>query len=176
MKAHDDLCTRLTITTAALVLALASTLLFNPAAQADVLSHYQPHALVKAERALEQGDPDLALQYLHRQRAILGHERYAAASASITCRALFQKQDFGAAEAACNTAVERGNYEAMWSHLNNRGAVRLMLGKYDEALVDLRRASRLNPASRDASRNLRLAKRLQRQQAGEAELQQVSMI
>ena len=159
MTTQQLLPARLGLTAGGLVLAIASTVCMSMAAKADVLSHYEPKSLVRAEKALEQGKPDLALRLLHKQRAIVRVDKHLARSESLTCRAYFQKGEYEAAEPACNTAVERGSKADMWSHLNNRGAVRLALGQHAEAEADFRRAALLNPASRAAKRNLQLAQR-----------------
>jgi len=176
MTTQQLLPARLALATGSLLLVLASVLCMSAAARADVLSHYQPQALEKAQRALVQGDPDRALLVLRNQRSILEHSRYVARSQSLSCRAYFQKRDFAAAEQACDTAVERGNPDDVWSHLNTRGAVHLARGRYEEAKADFRKAASLNPASREAKRNLQLARQMQHEQDRVAGLDQISML
>ena len=106
MMTQQLLPARLGLTAGGLVLAIASTVCLSTMAKADVLSHYQPKALVRAEKALEQGKPDLALRLLHQQRSIVRAGKHLARSESLTCRAYFQKGEYQAAEPACNTAVE----------------------------------------------------------------------
>lgn len=176
MTTQQLLPARLALATGALALALASTVCLSTSARADVLAHYEPQAFAKAESALERDNPDRALQTLHRQRAIVDHDRYAARKQALVCRAQFQKRDFEAAEQACNIAVQRGAHKDMWSHLNNRGAARLMLGRYDEALADFRKAMRLNPESRDARQNYQLARRIVQDNSEQPGMDQVSML
>ncbi len=107
---------------------------------------------------------------------MLDHDKYVGRKAALECRAHFDRRDFEAAERACDTAVARGHHQDMWSHFNNRGAVRLMLGRHDEALADFRKATRLNPDSRDARRNYQLAKRIVRDNTQQAGPEQVSML
>jgi hypothetical protein len=105
MKTQHDLFTRLTLTTASLALALASMIVLAPAANADVLSDYKPQGLIQAERAIEQGKSERALKILHRQRAILSHDKYLAERQALSCQAYFQQQDYTNAERACGAAV-----------------------------------------------------------------------
>ncbi|TDG11824.1 tetratricopeptide repeat protein [Seongchinamella unica] len=158
MTTQHLLPARLALTAGGLVLAIALTVCMSMAAHADVLSHYEPKSLARAEKALERGKPDLALKLLHRQRAIVRDDKHLARSQSLTCRAYMQKGEYETAEPACNTAVARGNEANLWRHLNNRGALRLAQGRYSEAEADFRRAALLNPASRAARHNLQLAK------------------
>lgn len=176
MNTQQLLPARLALATGALAIALASTVCLSTNARADVLAHYEPQAFTRAAAALERGNPDRALQELHRQRAIVNHDRYAARKEALVCRAQFEKRNFEAAERACDTAVRRGSHQDMWSHLNNRGAVRLMLGRHDEALADFRKATRLNPESRDARRNYQLARRIARDKGLQPGAEQVSML
>ncbi len=176
MTTQQLLPARLALATGALALALAATACLSTTAHADVLAHYEPQAFAKAESALERGNPDRALQMLHRQRAIVNHDRYAARREALVCRAQFQKRNFEAAEQACDIAVKRGAHQDMWSHLNNRGAARLMLGRHEEALADFRKATRLNPESRDARRNYQLARRIVQDNDQQPGLDQVSML
>lgn len=156
MMTQQFLPARLILTVIGLSLAIASTVLMSMAAHADVLNHYQPKSLARAEKALERGNPDLALKLLHHQRAIVGADKFLARSQALTCLAYFQKADYAAAEPACNVAVEQGSQAQLWRYLNNRGAVRLGLERYSDAEADFRRSALLNPASQAARRNLQL--------------------
>ncbi|WP_162846166.1 tetratricopeptide repeat protein [Seongchinamella sediminis] len=160
MFTQQFLPNRLVLAAVGVLVAIAITVWMSAAASADVLSHYEPKSLARAEKALAQGKPDLALRLLRSQRALVRYDKHLARSQSLSCRAYFQQGDYEAAEPACDIAVERGSQANLWSHLNNRGAVRLALGRIDEAEADFRRAALLNPASRAAKRNLQLAQRL----------------
>jgi hypothetical protein len=85
--------------------AVAAAFLLSPLAQADVLSQYQPEVLLKAEQALEQGQPERALSLLHSQRAILSHGKFRAQGLALTCDAYVQQQDYDRAEDVCADAV-----------------------------------------------------------------------
>ena len=176
MTTQQLLPARLALATGALAIALASTVCMSTNAHADALSHYEPQTFAMAEKALERGNPDRALKLLHSQRAMLSHNKHVGRTEALVCRAQFEKRDFAAAEHACNVAVQRGRHQDMWSHLNNRGAVRLILGRYDEALADFRKATRLNPDSRDARQNYQLARRIVREGGSQPGLDQVSML
>lgn len=105
MNTQANLAIRLIYTTIALVLALALMALAGPAARAEVLTRYQPQALIQAERALEQDQPARALSLLHRQRAILRHARYRSQGQALACQAYVQTQDLRKAEQTCDAAV-----------------------------------------------------------------------
>jgi len=136
-----------------------SALLWHSQAGADALDHYQPAPLVKAERALERGDATRALGLLDGRVDTLraGVER--AQGHALVCRARFARGEFDLAERACDAAVEEGGGAAAWSHLNNRGVMRLLLGRSEEALADFHAAERLNPAAGSVRRNIAAARR-----------------
>lgn len=120
MKTQQDLYRQLVLTTAALVLALASMVLVAPGTRADVLSDYHPQVLSEAGRALESGRPERALSLLHRQRAILRHEKFLGQRNALTCQAYFQKQQFLKAERACAEALAQGHSAAKLPQLYTR--------------------------------------------------------
>jgi hypothetical protein len=91
--------------TALLVLALVFTLPLVSAARAEALSRHQPQALIQAERALEQGQPERALSLLHRQRAILRHSKFRSQGEALACQAHIQMQDFQKATRVCDEVV-----------------------------------------------------------------------
>lgn len=105
MNTQANLAIRLIYTTIALVLALALMALAGPAARAEILTRYQPQALIQAEQALEQGQPERALSVLHRQRAILRHDKYRSQGQALACQAYVQTQDLRKAQQACDEAV-----------------------------------------------------------------------
>jgi Flp pilus assembly protein TadD len=147
-----------------LVLATASGMLWQAPAQADVFSHYQPNVLIKAERALQSGKPDRALTMLDGRIANLRHVGLQAQGHALVCKAHFQKRDFVSAEQACDKAVNTGEGSLSWSDVNNRGVMRLMLGRFDDALNDFHQAAVMNPGSRSIHRNISTAKREQQAQ------------
>jgi hypothetical protein len=91
--------------TALLAVALVSTLPLVSAARAETLSRHQPQALIHAERALEQGQPERALSLLHRQRAILRHSKFRSQGEALACQAYIQMQDFQKAARDCDEVV-----------------------------------------------------------------------
>ncbi len=105
MKTQRKFGTGLMQTTAFLVLTLASTLPLVSAARAEALSRHQPQALIQAERALEQGQPERALSLLHRQRAILRHSKFRSQGEALACQAYIQMQDFQKAARVCDEVV-----------------------------------------------------------------------
>jgi len=143
----------------ALGVAAMSAMLWHGRANADVLGHYQPPALLKAEWALERGNPDRALALLDSRKAELRRWRAEADASALACRAWYDKGDFERAEQACDQAVQQGGGAAAWSHLNNRGVMRLLLGRTDEAIADFHEAASRNPSARPVHRNLAIAAR-----------------
>ena len=153
------------------VLAIASVaaLLWQADAYADALDHYQPSVLAKANRALQQGDSGRTLALLEHRVADLRSGSYRAEGYDLICRAYFLQQNFQAAEQNCDRAVRAGGTASAWSHLNNRGVMRLLLDRPDDALVDFRRAAAIKPGKRSVHRNLSLAQdALRAQQVAQA--------
>ena len=146
------------------VLALASVaaLLWQADANADAIDHYQPGVLAKANRALQQGNSDRALALLEGRVADLRSGPHQAEGYGLICRAYFQQHDFQAAEKNCDEAVTIGGGASVWSHLNNRGVMRLLLDRPDDALADFRRAAAMNPGERSLHRNMSLVQESQR--------------
>lgn len=145
-----------------LALATAVAMLWHFEASADTANHYQPNRMVRAAEALEHNRPDRTLAMLQgwvekqrtKSRRAEGH--------SLMCRAYFLKRDFAKAEEACDAAVLAEGEERNWSHLNNRGVMRLMLGQLNAALDDFQEAAELKPRASAVRKNAVIAEREQR--------------
>jgi hypothetical protein len=105
MNIQRTFSTGLVRTTVVLLGVMASTLFVVSAARAEALSRHQPQALIQAERALEQGQPERALSLLHRQRAILRHSKFRSQGEALACQAHIQMQDFQKATRVCDEVV-----------------------------------------------------------------------
>jgi Flp pilus assembly protein TadD len=142
-----------------------SVLMWHGKANADIGGRYNPPVLSKAERALERGNPDRAVELM--QGSISESPRRAIRSDvnSILCRAHYQQGVFDLAEQACTQALALGGDGAAWSNLNNRGVMRMLQGRYEEAIADLRSARRSNPTAKAVRRNLLLAEKAQESHA-----------
>lgn len=125
---------------------------------ADTLGHYQPTVLRKAELALQHGHPDHALALLRGRSAELRRWRAEAQGSDLMCRAYFQQGDYARAERACDEAVRSGG-EFVWSYVYHRGVMRLLLGRVDEGIADLRRAASMGPSTGSVAANLSIAGR-----------------
>ena len=136
----------------ALIMAVVSSSLWQSNVSADVFDHYKPNVLVKADRALQRGQPDRVLELLTGRIETLRHAPYRGEGYALVCKAYYQNQDFLRAEKACDDAVNATT--SNWSHLNNRGVMRYLLGRYDEALSDFRQAAAVNAKSRSIRENL----------------------
>lgn len=137
-----------------IAVAAATMLLWNARANADALEHYRPNLLTKAERALERGRPDQALGLVESRVEAFTHDTYRAQGYSLICRAWYEKGDFHKAERACDSAVQLGGGSLAWSHLNNRGVMRLLVGRTGEAMRDFQAAALRNPTAWSVHRNL----------------------
>ncbi len=73
--------------------------------------------------------------------------RAEAQGSDLMCRACFEKGDYVSAERACDAAVLAGG-ESAWSYVYHRGVMRLLLGRVDEGVADLRRAASMGPSDR----------------------------
>jgi tetratricopeptide (TPR) repeat protein len=148
------------------VLAVASVaaLLWQADANADAIDHYQPGVLAKANRALQQGNSDRALALLEDRVADMRKSSNQAEGYGLICRAYFQQRDFQVAEQNCDKAVTIGGGASAWNYLNNRGVMRLLLDRPDDALADFRKAAAMNPTERSVRRNMSLAENAQRAQ------------
>lgn len=129
---------RMLITLMATV-SLAALCWHGPAA-ADTFGDYQPTVLRKAELALQHGHPDHALALLRGRDAELRRWRAVAPANDLMCRAWFAKGDYVRAERACDAAVRAGG-ESAWSYVYQRGVMRLLAGRVEEGVADLRRAA-----------------------------------
>jgi len=142
------------------LLAAASVagLLWHGAASADTLDHYQPTALRKAEAALQHGYPERALALLQGRGTEMRRWRTEAAASDLMCRAYFENGDYTKAERACDRAVAAsGNSDA--NYVYHRGVMRLLLGRVDEGIADLRRAGGMNLAHGALPEHLAVANR-----------------
>jgi hypothetical protein len=120
--------------------ASMAALLWQTPASADTLGNYQPTALRMAEVALQHGYPDHALALLQGRSTEMRRWRVEAQANDVMCRAWFEKGDYTKAEHACNEAVLAAG-ESAWNYVYHRGVMRLLLGRVDEGIVDLRRSS-----------------------------------
>ena len=140
-----------------LVAAVSVTaLLWHGPAGADTLGQYQPTVLRKAELALQHGYPDRALALLQGRDAELRRWRAVAVGSDVMCRAYFAKGEYANAERACDTAVLAGG-ESVLSHVYRRGVMRLLLGRVEEGVADLRRASSMGSPAGSEAANLSVA-------------------
>ena len=137
------------------VLISVPSMFWQARVSANVADHYRlPHVLLKAERAVERGNPDHALDLLAGRIDDLRDPSMQAVAHALNCQALYQKQDYLGAEKSCDVAVNTGRPN--WSHLNNRGVMRFMLGRYNAALTDFRQAASIMvSASKEQSRSIR---------------------
>ena len=139
-----------------LALISVTSMAWQTEASADTMdNHRLPSVLQKAERALENEDPDRAIGLLEGRIDAMRHQVAQAQAHTLMCKAHYQKQDYLSAEKSCDLAVTTDRLN--WSHLNNRGVMRFMLGRYDEALNDFSHAGAiaLLPASTSQSRSIR---------------------
>jgi len=141
-----------------IAVAAVTTLLWQSRANADAIEHYRPTLLIKAERALERGNPDRALSLLEGKVDALRRDIYRADGNALVCRARYEKGDYTGAERACDEAVQLGGGPQAWSHLNNRGVMRLLQGRAEDALADFEAAAVLNPMASSVHRNIEAAR------------------
>jgi hypothetical protein len=103
-----------------------------------VYSHTS-NTLVKAERSVARGQPDRVIQLLGDKVENLRRPEMQSTGYGFLCLAHYQKEDYVSAEKFCDKAAITGTPN--WSHLNNRGVMRVKLERYDEALIDFNRAA-----------------------------------
>lgn len=139
------------------VLASVIGVFWSGLANADLRTQYQPPVLLEAERALEGSNPDRALTLLEGSIAELHQATFQAEGHDLICQAYRDKGEYSKAEQACNEAVNLGGSALNWSYLNNRGVMRLLLGRNDAALEDFRQAAVINPNSRKVRKNMSVA-------------------
>ncbi len=128
-----------------LAAASITALLWQGPVVADTLGDYQPTVLRKAELALQHGYPDHTLALLQGRGAEMRRWRAEAEASDLMCRAWFEKGDYASAERSCDAAVQAGG-ESTWTYVYHRGVMRLLLGRVDEGIADLRRATNMNTA------------------------------
>lgn len=138
------------------VLISVPSMFWQARASASAADHYNrlPNVVLKAQRAVEKGHPERALDLLAGRIDSLPFPAGQAHAHALICQAHYQKQDYLSAEKSCDVAANTGR--PSWSHLNNRGVMRFMLGRYDEALTDFRQAASIMvSASKEQSRSIR---------------------
>lgn len=141
-----------------LAAVVITALLWHGPASAATLGEYQPPALRKAEAALQNGYPNRTLSLLQGRGAEMRRWRVEAAASNLMCRAYFEKGDYTKAERACDEAVVvSGDADA--NYVYHRGVMRLLLGRVDEGIADLRRAGSMNLANGAFAANLAFANR-----------------
>ena len=145
------------LTTLIATVSLSALLWHGPAA-ADTFGDYQLTVLRKAELALQHGHPDHALALLRGRDAELRRWRAVAQGNDLMCRAWFEKGDYVSAERACDAAVLAGGASA-WRYVYHRGVMRLLLGRVDEGVADLRRATSMGPSTGAVAAHLAIAER-----------------
>jgi len=126
--------------------ASMGALLWHGPVAADTLGDYQPTALRKAEAALQNGHPDHALALLQGRESEIRRWRVEAQANDLMCRAWFEKGDYTKAEHTCNEAVLAAG-DSAWNYVYHRGVMRLLLGRVDEGIADLRRARSMNTSN-----------------------------
>ena len=131
------------------------TLVWHTQLSASVAHSYRlPTVLVQAQRAVEKGNPGRALDLLNGRMENLREPNDKAQAHALVCQAKYQQQDYANAEKSCDMAVNTGR--PSWSHFNNRGVMRFVLGRYEEALADFRQAAAIMlTASQQQSRSIR---------------------
>lgn len=138
------------------VVLFMTTLLAIPA-QADVSGNDSPLFLTWAERALEAGEAERAIDVvsprLHELRAAGERNR----GYAVLCKAYLETREHEVAETACASAA--GMSVADWTDFNNHGVLRYRIGDYEAAAWLFERAVVLNPESDSVRRNLAAAQR-----------------
>ena len=107
-------------------------------ASTPVYNHV-PKMLVNAERSVARGQSDRVIQLLGNEVENLRRPEMQSTGYGFLCLAHYQKEDYVSAEKFCDKAATTG--APNWSHLNNRGVMRVKLERYDEALVDFKSAA-----------------------------------
>tara|TARA_R110002049_G_scaffold7808_10_gene44113 strand:+ start:3117 stop:3557 length:441 start_codon:yes stop_codon:yes gene_type:complete len=124
------------------VIAMAA-LLWQARATAQTLGEFQPPVIRQAQWALQHESPERALALLESRSAELRRWRAQAKGNALVCQAYFQTGDYARAEQACDLAF-RAAGETNGQYLYNRGVMRLLLGRVDEGVADLKRVSAMN--------------------------------
>jgi tetratricopeptide (TPR) repeat protein len=138
MRTQRTLVNLITITA-----MLTLLLLWHNRAAADTLGDYQPTIVRQAQWALQRGNHDHALALLARRGTELRRWGAEAQGNGLICQAWFQKGDYVRAEQACDLAV-RAAGEPNGQYLYNRAVMRLLLGRIDEAVADLKGVATMN--------------------------------
>ena len=137
------------------LLASLPMIFWQTKVSAGVADTYRlPSVLVQAQQAVEKGKPGRALGLLAGRIDSLRDPDHQAQAHAVICQAQYQQQDYASAEKSCDIAATTGR--PSWSHFNNRGVMRFMLGRHDEALTDFRQAASIMlTASQQQSRSVR---------------------
>ena len=139
------------------VIAMAA-LLWQARATADTLGEYQPPVVRQAQWALQRDNPEHALALLEKRSAELRRWRAEAQGSALVCRAYFELGDYIRAEQACDLAVQASG-ESNGQYLYNRGVMRLLSGRVEEGVADLKRVSAMDPEVKVSSADFAVAGR-----------------
>lgn len=138
------------LTIAATALAIVTPTL--TADDADLSTkRWAPSSIQQAERSLQAGNATAALETLKTlntadlPRSLREHVE------ALTCEVQLGLNEAEAAIKACSAALTIDNQD--WTALNNRAVAYMRLGRHEEALSDLKAATRLNPSSKVPFRN-----------------------
>ncbi len=118
-------------------------LLWQARATADTLGEFQAPVVRQAQWALQQDNPERALALLENRQAELRRWRAQAQGNALICQAYFQIGEYDNAERACDLAV-RAAGENNGQYLYNRAVMRLLTGRVDEAVADLKSVAAMN--------------------------------
>ena len=131
-------------------------LLWQARANADTLGVYQPPVVHQAQWALQQDNPEQAVALLEKRDSELRRWGAQAQGNALICQAYFQLGDYTRAEQACDLAV-RASGETNGQYLYNRAVMRLLLGRIDEGVADLKRVAAMNAQEQAAITGLSVA-------------------
>ncbi|MEH6593846.1 MAG: hypothetical protein V7746_26500 [Halioglobus sp.] len=155
------------------VAALPLAFWLNGASASTPVYHQEPNMLEKADRMLSRGEADRAIELLSATVDDLQRPNLRSKGHALLCKAQHQKQDYVLAEEHCNQAVNLDSPN--WSNLNNRGVMRFLLGRYEEALIDFNQAASIMMLSASKSQNRSVRKNIASAQSRAKEVQEYAV-
>lgn len=144
-----------------LLLGIVAVVISMPTSAASVSDHYQPGFMLKAERALQRGRAQQALDVLAAAQQSIAGSRYEAKAMGIRCEAYLAMGQAEAAREQCQGAIERSSSLHSWSYHNNLGVAEMQLGNLEAAEQHFHRAAVLDGWSYGPRKNLELVRELQ---------------
>ena len=148
--------TKTQITIATLMTALFMSLLLSaPSQAAGIFGPYMPYGLKRAEKMLDKGEAEAALDLLQQSIRHYSRSNTRARNLGLQCLALLHLDRPADAAQVCLESLALDLGHSNWAAAHNLGVAHYRLGRTHQAQEAFEKAIVMNPQSRASRRNLR---------------------